>query len=100
MAYEVVFSPEAVTQIEELEAYLAGRFSGENAARYIQRLVASCLSLASAPHRGTRRDDLAPGIRTTGFERRVTIYFKLIETRVIVIGIFYAGRDFTPSQEK
>jgi toxin ParE1/3/4 len=46
------------------------------------------------------RDDLAPGIRTTGFERRATIYFKLVEDRVIILGIFYGGRRFAPSIER
>jgi toxin ParE1/3/4 len=82
----------AELQLQELEAYLAERFYPANAERYIVRLSDACRALALAPFQGTIRDDLAPGIRTTGFERRVTIYFKVVEERVLILGIFYGGR--------
>ena len=43
--------------------------------------------------RGTQRDDLLPGLRVTGFERRVTIAFIVSEAAVLIEGIFYGGRD-------
>jgi len=95
MAYEVAFSAEAELQLRELEAYLAERFYPANAERYIQRLTNACRALAGAPFQGTMREDLALGIRTTGFERRATIYFKVVENRVLILGILYGGRKFT-----
>jgi toxin ParE1/3/4 len=88
MEYEVVFSEEAQGQLQELEEYLSERFYPGNAERYIERLVDECASLAVAPHRGRRRDDLGEGIRSTGFERRATIYFRVLERRVVILGIF------------
>ena len=44
--------------------------------------------------RGMVRDDLLPGLRVTGFERRVTIAFVVTEAAVLIEGIFYGGRDF------
>jgi plasmid stabilization system protein ParE len=55
--------------------------------------VDDCQSLGIAPYRGRRRDDLGVGIRTTGFEHRATIYFQVIEGRVVILGIFYGGRS-------
>ena len=97
MPYEVAFSVEAELQLQELEAYLAERFSPTNAKRYIQRLTDACRSLGRAPFQGTMRDDLAPGIRTTGFERRITIYFKAVERRILILGVLYGGRKFEPN---
>jgi toxin ParE1/3/4 len=97
MEYEVVFSEEAQAQLQELEVYLAGRFYPGNAERYIERLVDECESLAGAPQRGTRREELGAGIRSTGFERRVTIYFRVLVGRVVILGIFYGGRS--PGQD-
>jgi toxin ParE1/3/4 len=91
MEYEVAFSEEAQAQLQELEKYLSERFYPGNAERYIHRLVDECASLATAPFRGTRRDDLGEGIRSTGFERRATIYFRVLEGRVVILGIFYGG---------
>ena len=98
MPYEVAFSEEAESQLQRLEEYLAERFHPANAERYVQRLIEACLSLGAAPHRGTKREDLAPGIRMTGFERRVTIYFKLLEHQVVILGIAYGGRSFERDQ--
>jgi plasmid stabilization system protein ParE len=46
------------------------------------------------PERGTRRDDLLPGLRTIGFERRVTIAFVVTPDTVLIEGIYYGGQDF------
>ena len=50
--------------------------------------------LTSFPRRGTMRDDLRPGLRTTAWRRRVTIAFAVEDTAVVIVGIFYGGRDF------
>ncbi len=52
------------------------------------------MSLATAPERGTRRDDLFPGLRTVGFERRVTIAFRVLDQQVEIVTIAYGGRNF------
>ncbi|MDZ4366104.1 MAG: type II toxin-antitoxin system RelE/ParE family toxin [Afipia sp.] len=49
------------------------------------------------PERGTRRDDLSPGLRIVGFERRVTIAFVVEEDEVIVLNILYGGRELPES---
>jgi toxin ParE1/3/4 len=58
------------------------------------RIEAACMALAEFPERGTRRDDIAPGLRILGFERRVTIAFRMLRTRVEIVTIAYGGRDF------
>ena len=52
------------------------------------------MGLATLPRRGTRRDDIVPGLRTIGFERRVTIAFRVLANVVEIVTIAYAGRDF------
>jgi toxin ParE1/3/4 len=52
------------------------------------------MDLATFPERGTRRDDILPGLRTIGFERRVTIAFRVLKARVEIVTIAYGGRDF------
>jgi toxin ParE1/3/4 len=94
MPAQVIFSREARAHLQELEDYLAERFYPGSAEQYIQRLIRACGSLSSAPYRGTRRDDLQPGIRTTGFEGRVTIYFAVEEEQVWILALLYGGREF------
>jgi toxin ParE1/3/4 len=93
MNFEVVFSTKADDQLEKLQDYLAKRFYPANAERYVQRLTQACHSLAEAPYRGTVRNDLAPGLRTVGFERTATIYFAIVGEQVVIVSIGY-GRRF------
>jgi toxin ParE1/3/4 len=41
-----------------------------------------------------RRDDLLPGSRTIGFERRITIAFVVTADTVLIEDIFYGAQDF------
>jgi toxin ParE1/3/4 len=45
------------------------------------------MALATFPERGTRRDDILPGLRTIGFERRATIAFRVLKTRVEIVSL-------------
>ena len=71
-----------------------GRQRRTIADRFTGAIVDYCEKLETFPHRGTRRDDLRPGLRTIGFRRRVTIAFAVEADAVTIIGIFYGGQDF------
>jgi toxin ParE1/3/4 len=91
---EVIFTPLAIRQIESLHRYIAAHSSEKRADDYVGRIVAFCKSLTTFPLRGTRRDDLLPGLRVIGFERRATVAFAVTETAILIEGILYAGQDF------
>ncbi len=93
MPLRVTFSPEADDRLEALQTYLADRFYPSRSEAYVRRLAMRCLSIGSAPLQGQRRDDIRPGVRTTGFERNVTILFEVRETEVIILDIYYGGRQ-------
>ncbi len=94
MAFEIYFRPQAEADLIGLYEYIAEKSSPRIAGGYIDRIEAACMALAEFPERGTRRDDLAPGLRTIGFERRATIAFRVVRTRVEIMTIAYGGRDF------
>jgi len=94
MALKVYFRPQAEADLFALYEYIAGQASVMIAGNYIDRIEAACLSLGEFPERGTRRDDILPGLRTIGFERRATIAFRVLKTRVEIVTIAYGGRDF------
>lgn len=85
MNYVVVLSPEARQDLIDLYEYLADRFSQVNALKYIERIQSWCESLRSFPRRGHAREDIRPGIRVAGFERRVTIAFHVGEETVTIL---------------
>jgi toxin ParE1/3/4 len=90
----VIFTPRAERHVDALHAYIAGKASESRADAYIARILAFCIGLATFPMRGHKRDDLLPGLRTTGFERRVTVAFVVTADAVLIEGIFYGGQDF------
>ena len=65
MQYTVIFTPEAQEQLAALYRYIAAAASPEIAERYTSAIVAYCEDLQTFPHRGTRRDDIRPGLRIT-----------------------------------
>ena len=94
MTHQVVFTPEAEAQIVALYRYIAAAASPAIAVRYTEDIVSCCESLQMFPHRGTRRDDLRPGLRITNYKKRAVIAFDVDEKRVSILGVFYGGQDY------
>lgn len=92
MTRKVVFSPEARDDLFELYQYISERGAPVAALAYIERLEARCMNLADFPEQGSRRDDIRPGLRLIGFERRTEIAFHVTPGAVIINRIFHGGR--------
>jgi toxin ParE1/3/4 len=92
--YEISFRPAAEADLVRLYDYIAEASGLAVAGGYIDRLEAACLSLETLPERSTRRDDIRPGLRILGFERRATIVFPVLEREVVIVRIFYGGQDY------
>jgi toxin ParE1/3/4 len=91
---QVIFTPVAERHIDNLHRYITKQSGEGRADAFVSRIVNYCNTLATLPQRGTRRDDLIPGLRTIGFERRVTIAFIVTAKEVLIEGIYYGGRDY------
>jgi toxin ParE1/3/4 len=94
VAHKIVFRPTAEADLLALYRYIAEESGTVRAGDYVARIEEACMALATFPKRGTRRNDIAPGLRTIGFERRATIAFRVLEGVVEIVTIAYAGRDF------
>jgi toxin ParE1/3/4 len=91
---KVSFRPLAEADLFGLYRYIAEQSGDAVAGDYIGRIEAACMALETFPARGTRRDDIRPGLRTMGFERRATIVFEIRKTEVVIVRIFYGGQDY------
>ena len=94
MRYRVVFTPEAEEQLAVLYGYIAAAASTDIALRYTEAIVIYCESLCDFPHRGTKRDDVRPGLRITNYKKRAIIAFDVSAELVSIIGVFYGGQDY------
>ncbi len=93
MAHKVLFTPEARDDLRDLYLFIAERAGGDRALAYVERIEAYCREFAEFPDRGRQRDDLFPGLRVVGFERRVTLAFLVGTDTVTFLRIFYGGRN-------
>ena len=93
MAYRVVFAPEARAQILAIYGYSADAANPEIALAFTEAIIDHCEGFTTFPHRGTRRDDLRPGLRLIGFRKRATIAFGIDGQTITIIGVFYGGQD-------
>ena len=93
MEHEIFFAPEAREDLRALYLFIAERAGDLRAIAYIERIETYCNGFASFPERGIRRDDLLPGLRVVGFERRISIAFHIQDRTVTFDRILYGGRD-------
>ena len=91
---QVIFTPRAEGRLIALHRYITDHGSERRADGYIARIVDFCNGFATFPLRGQVRNDLLEGLRTIGFERRVTIAFVVTADTVLIEGVFYGGQDF------
>ena len=89
----VVFAETAKADLDDIFAWIADRAGLKVALAYTSRLERFCLDMTPFPQRGTSRNDIRTGLRTLGFERRVTIAFTVKEDDIIILRILYAGRS-------
>lgn len=93
----VVFAPEARDDLLDLGDWIAERAGVDVALKYIERLEYYCSGFELAGERGQRRDDIRPGLRFVGFERRVAIAFTVTDAEVTILHLYYGGRNWSSS---
>ncbi|MDG4892798.1 type II toxin-antitoxin system RelE/ParE family toxin [Mesorhizobium sp. WSM4976] len=96
MEYRIVFHAKAEAELEQLYDNIAERASPAVAWSFIAGIRDHCLGLSTFPQRGTERVEIMPGLRIIGYRRAVSIVFAVDGERVLILGIFYAGRNITP----
>ena len=93
MIRQLIYSPEALADLSGLYIYIADHSGPGRSKIYNDRLRRFCDGLTLFSERGSRRDDIRPGLRLIGFERRATIAFHVQGDLIIVDRVFYGGRD-------
>jgi len=103
MAWAVEFSEEAENDFELIFDHLLDSYlnfgetledSFERAARRVMEIRKAGEDIAKAPHRGTIRDDIVPGLRNVTVNRAI-FWFDLDDGHRIVriLGVFFGGQD-------
>src|SRR5207302_279310 len=86
------FSPRAIGDLQEILEYI-GRDNPAAAVRLIDQLEATCLHLAKSPRVGTRRYDLAPGLRALSHGSYVIYFVAQTENVLRIVRIMHGAGD-------
>jgi toxin ParE1/3/4 len=90
MRRKVEFRPSAVADLTSLTLYIAGESGIARAEAFVSKIEKRCSTLGDFPFVGRERRD---GIRTIGFERRVSIGYRIGDGVVEIVRVLYGGRD-------
>lgn len=90
----VSLSRDARIDLAEIYDLIADASGPSIAIGYIDRLKRWCPGFELAAMRGSARDDVLPGLRIVGFERRVTVAFLVRDEDVVILRLFCGGRDW------
>ena len=77
----------------DVREWIMSEADAETAERYIDRVKARLGRLTDFPNRGAPRPDLAPGLRTLSFERRLIIAYRVELGIVRIVRVVDAKRD-------
>lgn len=99
MKRAVVYSKRAEADFVSIYRYIAVNSGYERALAYTARIRAFCMSLDTFPERGEPWKHIASGLRVVGFERRVSIAFRVTKDRVTIVRALYGGRDLNRALE-
>jgi toxin ParE1/3/4 len=93
---DVVFRKRALRDLDEISKKLTRRSgSADVAARYLERILATCSRIGDAPEGGRPREDIRPGLRSWVFEGRMIIVYRLERRRVRIVRIVDGRRDYS-----
>lgn len=95
--YRVEEKPDAFFDYQAIAEHVE-RWTGDRALadRTVDAIRDFIKSLSTLPHRGTKRDDLRPGLRIVPFKRRTAIAIEVNDHAgvVTVLRVFYGGQDY------
>ena len=90
----VALAPEARDDLLSIYDWVAVAAGPLTALDYVERIEEFCQRPGVGSERGQLREDIRPGLRIVGFERRVTVALVVVAERVVVLRLFYRGRNW------
>jgi toxin ParE1/3/4 len=93
--YKLDIRDAAFADLTNIRNHVADARGQAFAEQFVARILDHVATFKTAPFRGTRQDDLRPGLRISGWRRTITIAFVPDEAtqKVTILAILYRGRD-------
>ena len=96
MTYRVRFHPFVARDLEAIAQWIIEYAGSETARRKLAEIEQQITSLARTPHRGSIRDEIAPGLRAVPAGKSAVIAFTVDDgaREVLIHCISYSGADW------
>lgn len=85
-------TPKAWEDLRDIEEYVA-QDNPKAAIAFVQRLIERMKELCDSPGIGRRRDDLAPGMRSSRVSEHLIFYFVDAEDTLVVVHVLHGRRN-------
>jgi toxin ParE1/3/4 len=96
VSHAVRLSRHAIDDLDALHSWIESESDSRTADDCLGRLETRIAALSQFPDSGTPRDDLAPGLRTLSFQRRIVIAYAVRESVVTVLRVISGARELGP----
>jgi len=92
LIYQVRLTDNAEADLRNIYDWISEHASPSVARGYVHRILDYLKSFEQFPERGSLRNEILPGLRIVGFERRVSVAFVVEEREVVVLRLLYGGQ--------
>ena len=96
MSYHLRFHPLVERDLEAIVRWIIEHAGSEAADQRLGEIEQAISNLAHIPHKGSLRDEIAPGLRAIPAGRRAVIAFTVDDTarEVFIRAVSYGGADW------
>ena len=82
------FRAAARDDLLRLHIWIADESGSDRAVAYLERIEMACQRLCAFLLIGRANDDLGPGLRVLGFERRIAIVYCVTDETIDILGVY------------
>ena len=96
MIYRIRFHPLVAHDLDAIAHWIIDYVGPEAAARKLAEIEAAIATLKATPHKGSLRDEIAPGIRAIPAARKAVVAFVVDDDarEVLIYAVTYGGADW------
>ena len=96
MIYSIRFHPLVSEDLDWIAEWISDYAGTSSAASKLDEIEATIRSLARTPHKGTMRDEIAPGLRAIPAGRKGIVVFAVDDDlrEVLIYAVSYGGADW------
>ena len=96
MNYRIRFHPLVARDLDAIAQWILDYAGPDVAARKLAEIEAAIATLKATPHKGSLRDEIAPGLRAIPAGRKAVIAFVVDDDarEVLIYAVTYGGADW------